>query len=1066
MTSIRNEGTGKTWKNTFLYEIISHKKSTETQRVLALLEIWMLDIEKILNVGGSTPKDFTLHDSGHSFRVSERMKELIPDESLELFSLYELTLLFLSAYLHDIGMTPEVKKVIDHRNYLITGEANDLTEKEIDKFQAWLDEQYDGLEPPISKEKPTTDLLNKCDEIITYYCRFSHNDWSETWIRNYFKEQENILFFGWVDKLVLLCKSHHFGYEKLKDNSFNLIFVEEPNQMINLRYLACILRVADILEFDPERTPDIIFKHRNIDSKSKIYWWKDQISSRKFHENRYEIYAEPADAKLQRAILDTIKSIEVELSLVYRLLEENLLFGIGKDNRKWIIKLDIKQNIVPKNNSFIYIDGSFRPNTSKLLEMLSGSQLYENKFDAVRELIQNSLDAVKEKIAYTRLLQNNPSDESWEEKLGAVHYVNLYIDKVGEDYYLICEDNGIGMSKNIIENHLLISGQPKKEELFNLERRCKKAGFRLERTGQFGIGVLSYFMIANEVEIQTVRAQETIDKEDHGWIFKTEGVGSFGELREDLELSVGTKIRLKLKQELIDNDYNKFLNELYEYIIKNICFTSCEFRLHDLINNKLLINQRYGWLKDNRKLLEILLLEDGTYSKPDNDEKNFYTKKDSEVSESKIVEEQNLINKAIEKVKWIKDEGKFEDCTGRYRIMIPYFELEGGNSLVFFDIDNLENKLKSNLLNDLTFFNPLDELRFSWCGVSVNVVDKFKDDNYYYDEISAFVEIDLTFLEQTTLSVNRSKMLSNKFLSTLVKKIEEKIEKLQANFINDNISSIYSFININFSRIKKIDINIKEFYWIVREENSTLINKIVPPIGISIGRISIDDLYFKNKKVLLISNFHINEAGKFEESLWNFNIFNLDKLVYHETEYHLPNFVGLIENKIRYNKDFSYKTIEFPPNWSELLYIAFSESIFWNNSHKLLLHNDLTSLICKCDSLRALPEENSIIFDKFISSKDYALEVFIEAITSYRFHKIFDWLEDKDENIIDYILEQVLNLNKDDKIKIINVEEHSEISYGEFSKEEVNGRIYTRELFKSGFLPDPGPDWTLQMKKK
>ena len=44
--------------------------------------------------------------------------------------------------------------------------------------------------------------------------------------------------------------------------------------MVNLRYLACVLRVADILEFDPERTPDIIYRHRNISRDSRIFWWQ------------------------------------------------------------------------------------------------------------------------------------------------------------------------------------------------------------------------------------------------------------------------------------------------------------------------------------------------------------------------------------------------------------------------------------------------------------------------------------------------------------------------------------------------------------------------------------------------------------------------------------------------------------------------------------------------------------------------------------------------------------------------------------------------------------------------
>ena len=37
------------------------------------------------------------------------------------------------------------------------------------------------------------------------------------------------------------------------------------------------------------------------------------------------------------------------------------------------------------------------------------------------------------------------------------------------------------------------------------ERRCNEHGFSSERTGQFGIGVLSYFMLADRLELRIER---------------------------------------------------------------------------------------------------------------------------------------------------------------------------------------------------------------------------------------------------------------------------------------------------------------------------------------------------------------------------------------------------------------------------------------------------------------------------------------------------------------------------------------------------------------------------------
>jgi HD-GYP domain-containing protein (c-di-GMP phosphodiesterase class II) len=92
-------------------------------------------IESILDLGSTTPKDFTLHNGDHSFRVTEKMWDLIPEKTKENLSSYELGLLLLSAYLHDIGMSPEFDKVKKHKDYLTLNYKSELIQQEIEDFQ-------------------------------------------------------------------------------------------------------------------------------------------------------------------------------------------------------------------------------------------------------------------------------------------------------------------------------------------------------------------------------------------------------------------------------------------------------------------------------------------------------------------------------------------------------------------------------------------------------------------------------------------------------------------------------------------------------------------------------------------------------------------------------------------------------------------------------------------------------------------------------------------------------------------------------------------------------------------
>jgi HSP90 family molecular chaperone len=53
-----------------------------------------------------------------------------------------------------------------------------------------------------------------------------------------------------------------------------------------------------------------------------------------------------------------------------------------------------------------------------LLQLLSGTALYGDPLIAVRELVQNAFDAVREKIACGRLDQRSPSDPLLASKIG------------------------------------------------------------------------------------------------------------------------------------------------------------------------------------------------------------------------------------------------------------------------------------------------------------------------------------------------------------------------------------------------------------------------------------------------------------------------------------------------------------------------------------------------------------------------------------------------------------------------------------------------------------------------
>lgn len=152
------------WRDTDLWDELKKRDTTEAEDVRATLIKCMPGIQTILDKAATSPEDFTLHDADHSGRVAQNMAWLMPSGLLHELSNFELALLLLSAYLHDIGMTPEQKKVENIFEYLLRGNKSVLDDDEFVSFQEWLDEIPDEIEIPVPQAN--REALSKARFII------------------------------------------------------------------------------------------------------------------------------------------------------------------------------------------------------------------------------------------------------------------------------------------------------------------------------------------------------------------------------------------------------------------------------------------------------------------------------------------------------------------------------------------------------------------------------------------------------------------------------------------------------------------------------------------------------------------------------------------------------------------------------------------------------------------------------------------------------------------------------------------------------------------------------------
>lgn len=762
MKKTRRIGQLHNWDETRLWQELDARDEPEAEEVGTTLKRWMPRIQTILAAGDTGPKDFTLHDSQHAFRVAERMVQVMPDGVLAGLSPYELALLLLAAYLHDIGMAPEQGRVRAHYQLLLTGTAESVSEDEVSALRGWLDEQGEEVDIPLCEGAPTPELVRRAGLLVTHYCRARHVDWGTCWIRAHLEGEELGTYAPWVTDLERLCRSHHEGFHELMGRAFEPKVVGAAPMVVHLRYLALLLRVADIMEFDPERTPRVVFQHREIDPASVVFWHKDHDMTYLLEGERLTISAEPSDARVHRAIEEMADDIEGELRFARRIDDERPLevcrFQEEDLCHRWAIAPDLRRDIRPKGDAYEYIDGAFRPNTAKLLQLFSGKELYGDDMVAVRELLQNAFDAVREQIAYERLAQPEPSGPSLEEKLGKLHRVELRVEVEDGRVWLICSDDGVGMTKAIIRDHFLVSGAAERPDARRLERRCEEAGFATGRTAEFGIGVLSYFMLADLVQIETRRSCQPGDADPTGWVFETEGVGSFGELRRAEEVTQGTRVRLRVREELA-RDPKAFFQGIQDYVRATVRRIPCAFALRGSMADAEQRDMPSGWTREPAEMARIhmssvapLGLRERSWRLSETELLPAGVRRRYQEVFDGLGDLQAAVGAGT---RWRTEERRLPGGIGRCRLHIPWFELPEGASSFFLRTWSDAGQLRVERMGEYHCYKPTGHVEMSWMGMRVRPHRPGRVEMSWH----AIIEVDWQRAEAGRVSVGRREVM-------------------------------------------------------------------------------------------------------------------------------------------------------------------------------------------------------------------------------------------------------------------------------------------------------------------
>ncbi len=183
----------------------------------------------------------------------------------------------------------------------------------------------------------------------------------------------------------------------------------------------------------------------------------------------------------------------------------------------------------------------FKAESKRLLDMMIHS-IYTHKEIFLRELISNASDAI-DKLYFRSLTDQNVGLNREDFK------IKLSLDR--ENRTLVIEDNGIGMTKDELENNLGVIAKSG-SLAFKKENELTDD---VDVIGQFGVGFYSAFMVSDKV---TVVSKAYGAEEAYRW----ESEGAEGYTIEPCEKEhPGTVITLKIKENTEEENYDEFLEQ-------------------------------------------------------------------------------------------------------------------------------------------------------------------------------------------------------------------------------------------------------------------------------------------------------------------------------------------------------------------------------------------------------------------------------------------------------------------------------------------------------------------------
>lgn len=504
--------------------LIKYLKSVDSPFLPKIQEVFEL-VKDVLNTRIQYVfPNYTLHNTGHSFRIMEYMSKIVNDVSR--LNELEITLLIYSALLHDIGMA--------------------VSEDDVNLIKT---DSFPFCEVKFSAMKK---IMNGNEDLaLQEYVRRIHASLSGKYIVENLKDKlviPKLINLDFAKELALICQAHTEDYDWIKTNlRTNEV---RGDYSFNAQFIAAVLRLADVLDIDGNRTPYNLYKIISPKGISDEEWKQHFVISNndkiiineKTQQKKIVFHGKATNASIHRKILVYISWVKNELT--------NATALANSMPSQYSLVYDPNPEVNIQTEGYSFSDYKMTLEFRAISSLLMGEKIYGSKSLGLRELIQNSIDSCRIRQE-TEELKHEFGQDMYQPKIKVILDV--------EKNQAIIKDNGSGMSMDIIKKHFLNIGV----SYYNSTDFLLK-DFEYKPIGNFGIGFLSCFMLSDNVKVIT-RHYKGKDK----YLIELEKGNEWTSLTESEDVSFdGTEVILDYKNfiEVFENksqNVKAFLNKYF-----------------------------------------------------------------------------------------------------------------------------------------------------------------------------------------------------------------------------------------------------------------------------------------------------------------------------------------------------------------------------------------------------------------------------------------------------------------------------------------------------------------------